>query len=108
MLNAHIASCKLLLLVMLMVMRLLHLLRRRRVHSLLVRNIYLLLRLGFMYSRQDHHCLWVDNCVAAGNMRVFYCFLLSLCLSILESYVLTWLFAAEAIAFPSQWVRKNT
>ncbi|OEH77926.1 dhhc zinc finger domain-containing protein [Cyclospora cayetanensis] len=54
--------------------------------------------------RQDHHCVWVDNCVAAGNMRQFCCFLLCLSLSILQIYVLTGLFAAQAIAKPSQWL----
>ncbi|KAL8424363.1 hypothetical protein Efla_000820 [Eimeria flavescens] len=54
--------------------------------------------------RQDHHCVWVDNCIAAGNMRQFWFFLYSLCFCIVEFYVLTALFAAEAIASPSQWL----
>ncbi|KAL8272446.1 hypothetical protein Esti_003569 [Eimeria stiedai] len=54
--------------------------------------------------RQDHHCVWVDNCIAAGNMRQFWLFLLSLCLCVSESYALTALFVAEAIAVPSQWL----
>lgn len=54
--------------------------------------------------RQDHHCVWLDNCVASGNMREFWCFLLSLCLYIVEFYSLTALFAVEAIAMPSQWL----
>ena len=65
----------------------------------------LLLPFDSLSRRQDHHCVWVDNCVASGNMRQFWCFLMSLSLCILESYVLTALYAAQAIGKPSQWVR---
>ncbi|CDJ58500.1 DHHC zinc finger domain-containing protein, putative [Eimeria maxima] len=54
--------------------------------------------------RQDHHCMWVDNCIAAGNTRPFVCFLFCISLSIIESFSLTWLYAAEAITSPSQWL----
>merc|ERR1719265_1983522 len=50
---------------------------------------------GRCVSRLDHHCPWIDNCVGIGNQRCFFCFIVSLLVTIVGFYYTAWLYALD-------------
>ncbi|KAF8822663.1 DHHC zinc finger domain-containing protein [Cardiosporidium cionae] len=54
--------------------------------------------------REDHHCVWIDNCIGINNQRYFWLFLLCLSLSILWNYFILLLYFNNVAAKADQWV----
>ncbi|GFE54455.1 DHHC zinc finger domain ankyrin repeat containing protein [Babesia ovis] len=60
---------------------------------------------GVCMVRQDHHCAWVDNCVAKGNQRSFCVFLASIFISLCHTYYVLYLhFAKEIAMMKFDWI----